>query len=306
MDTLKDWRCSPFENEGASQSGLRSALCAKGHRWILADLEARAIISECFRRMGVQRPTWEQGQREFVEPLENCVWCGGLIPDALRAGKVNIRFCSSICAKGALEHKAFRERRQSDEIYASVFAVIQKERNPERRCDCCGTAFRPMFAGGRFCSQPCSAKAARYVPERSCKGCGQTFRPRHMGLIYCSRKCAAKGRTVKPEHRCLYCGTSFRPAGSNLGKYCSRACSDSDRKNVEYRGVCLFCYVPFVAKSPKAKCCSQLCAQYHSKEKAGKWKPAKITALIFDHFCGVPRPAIVTADLFDSWFAEAA
>src|SRR3546814_8694797 len=54
-----------FSLEGELRHRLRSSLCRQGADWILADLLAAAIVEDALRKVGAQRPTWQQGQPEW-------------------------------------------------------------------------------------------------------------------------------------------------------------------------------------------------------------------------------------------------
>src|SRR3546814_953966 len=56
-----------FSLEGELRHRLRSSLCRQGADWILADLLAAAIVEDALRKVGAQRPTWQQGQPEWTQ-----------------------------------------------------------------------------------------------------------------------------------------------------------------------------------------------------------------------------------------------
>lgn len=60
---LLNWSHSPFENEGATVAGLRSQLCVQGYGWGRSDHQARDVVATALRKVGAQRPSYDQGQR---------------------------------------------------------------------------------------------------------------------------------------------------------------------------------------------------------------------------------------------------
>jgi hypothetical protein len=288
MDVLRDWRLSPFENEGTCRSGIRSALCLNGHGWHRADQEAAAIVAEGLRLLGATRPSWDQGQKEYVVPRENCSWCGVDIPDEFLHGRFNVRFCSDVCAKAAIAHRDYENDRKDSLAYRSAWDVINRSKNPSRPCKCCGRPFRPQHEKGQntgeFCSRICAGDFRQTVPPRDCRQCKKRFKPRHAGVEFCSRPCVVDFRRVdRPLKDCLHCGTAFRPPNStNPSKFCCRECQNAYGKPRQIERECEWCARTFVAAMPFARSCSKNCATYLSNARAGKF-PKRLNPPVFDY-----------------------
>jgi hypothetical protein len=134
MDILRDWRFSGFEHEGSCHHGIRSALCLQGYSWRVADAEAEALVAEAVGLLGLDRPTWEQGQPEYVEPRDLCIRCGAPIVGVNGASRA-YRFCSEVCARSAREKHDFQRRSETDRVYAAAARIIKKARTKPRKCE---------------------------------------------------------------------------------------------------------------------------------------------------------------------------
>src|SRR3546814_1442074 len=83
-----------FSLEGELRHRLRSSLCRQGADWILADLLAAAIVEDALRKVGAQRPTWQQGQPEWTQEgviyiqRTRCIRCRWKLPPGHR------KYCS--------------------------------------------------------------------------------------------------------------------------------------------------------------------------------------------------------------------
>lgn len=190
MDVLNDWRMSPFENEGSVRAGVRAALCLKGHRWDRSDLEASMVIEGGLRRMGVERPSWEQGQREYTVPLENCAWCSGERDPAVKG-----RFCTVECGKAFANDRQANDVRRNTQIYQSATRVIWRDKKDRRACLTCQKQF--MHDGDKdprqFCTFTCyneyrHTEAFSKFPS-VCRFCDKPFMGRQSGAFYCSNAC---------------------------------------------------------------------------------------------------------------------
>jgi len=248
MDVMRDWRQSPFEHEGATTAALRSSLCLGGHGFSLSEAEAMDIVATCLRRLGAVRPTWEQGQRHYAEPRENCRWCYTLLDSStLAAG-----FCSEEHARFAREHWGFQTSRRSDAAFAAVERALWRFRQAPRKCSQCDKQFRP-------------------VSENSVQK-------------FCSDECRDASRRIEiAEVACEYCSTIFRPSRSAaVGRYCSRKCVYESRSNQSVETTCMCCGQPFVAKGKKAMYCSDACHGVVSDFKRGRVRKA-ISPPVFDY-----------------------
>lgn len=246
IDQMKQWRSSPFEFEGTVRASIRSALCLQGIGWHRSDNEAASVVSEALRIIGAQRPTWEQGQREYSIPEENCNWCGIPLPEGTRE-----RFCDPVCAKAALSWRDYETRYKESLIGNSAYRVVARSRNPERPCKNCGEMFRPLQADSdqQFCSQRCFGAYRAYLPEKQCKQCGKSFRPRQAG---------------------------------NTSLFCSSACYHKHGRTEEYHRQCVWCFRPFVTKSARAIFCSGTCKTQMFRVTRGDF-PKRLTPPVFDY-----------------------
>src|SRR3546814_17904097 len=71
-----------------------------------ADLLAAAIVEDALRKVGAQRPTWQQGQPEWTQEgviyiqRTRCIRCRWKLPPGHRNS------CSQLCAQGHLPARA--------------------------------------------------------------------------------------------------------------------------------------------------------------------------------------------------------
>lgn len=284
MDILRDWRQSPFEHEGSARAGVRSALCLQGFDWYRADCEAAAIVAESLRLLGAKRPTWEQGQREYVTPRENCWRCGGEISEDMLFGKVAIGFCSEECARFSMSGRDYESSLRYTQMYVAAEEAIKRSRNPARPCEYCATLFRPTKVDRRFCSNRCADAANVILHPISCKVCRKSFKPWRGSSTYCSYVCLGIDRRKNPDVECIQCGKSFRRRGEKgrAARFCSRECAVAHRSVPEFQRICECCGTEFVAASPKATFCSTTCAQIVSKFRNER-PPARISPPVLDY-----------------------
>lgn len=251
LDVMRDWRQSPFEHEGPVRAGIRSALCLAGHGWHRSDQQAAEIVAEALRLMGAKRPTWEQGQRHYVEPRENCKWCGiELEPGDMVAG-----FCSEEHARFARQHWGFETRSIADAAFSAVDRAMRRLAQKPRKCEECGTKFRPQREGSdqRFCSLQCSAAhRAKETPPRPCDHCGTVFTP-HFGRMNLDQR------------------------------FCSKKCAYEHRAYERFDRTCACCGAPFVTSSHKALYCSMRCAQIVSGFRTGRNLPKRVSGPVLDY-----------------------
>lgn len=98
MIALRDGRiATKFAFEAAFRASLRSDLCLQGWRWDAADHAAMALTGAALARIGAKRPTWNEGQPEYVIHAglliarSRCATCHGPLTGDQR------KFCSSLC-----------------------------------------------------------------------------------------------------------------------------------------------------------------------------------------------------------------
>lgn len=110
---------SLFGLEGPLRAGIRSDLCLAEWQWETADLMARDLLAEAFRRARAVRPTWYEGQPDWVihEGLliqrERCVKCGKQLPDGHK------KYCSNLCAD-AHHHQIAEIRKGSEDVVVKI------------------------------------------------------------------------------------------------------------------------------------------------------------------------------------------
>lgn len=271
---LQEWQLSPFQHEGAVRAGLRSELCLKSFRWNVADQAAAALVAEALAKMGAKRPSWDEGQRHYVEPRENCAWCQAPLPDDMAQGEFRKRFCSEVCARSALQHWDFESRSLYDRTMEAARESIRRLRNAPKPCGHCQKPFRARGGNkGIFCSAECQSASRRTIYERPCQHCGKLFAPvtetKGRGK-FCSPKCHYAHGRAKALAECKFCGVGFETA-SKYAKYCCDACRQVDIKLM----------------------------------RGGQVK--KLRPHVFDHFLTVPvnaaRPAWLTPERFDQMAA---
>lgn len=229
VQVLSDWRCSPFENEGATRAGLRSAFCLEGHRWEMADQEASEIIADGLRLLGAERPSWAQGQREYVEPRENCRWCAVPLPEEEYGGLRRGYFCSAECGRQAILHRDLKTTNRNDRVAVAAHAIVAREAQPSLACEQCGKLFKQFTRTAtdqRYCSHNCHQQSRRTIPVRECRTCGKDFRPKSVAgkaALYCSVICVYR-RPLPNRRDCAVCNSPFAP-GHEKSLFCSEKCN---------------------------------------------------------------------------------
>lgn len=188
MDMLREWRQSPFEFEGAARASIRSALCLQGYDWHRADHQAADVVTEALRLLGAVRPTWEQGQRNYVEPRENCRNCGTPLDDE----DVRHGFCSVLCARAAITRWDFDTLRGQSTVYKSIHKSVRALKLPKVRCQTCNKSFRPnSHTEGKFCSPQCAGRIELPSFDFECQVCGTPFQATRKQAAYCCDTCKA-------------------------------------------------------------------------------------------------------------------
>ncbi|OCJ67608.1 hypothetical protein A6U97_02470 [Agrobacterium tumefaciens] len=237
MDVLKDWRYSPFENEASTRYALRNWFISRRHGWHLSDAEASTVIANAFDAMGLERPSWIEGQWIYTVTRDQCVWCGTSIDEEDQTkGK---RFCSGLCAQSCLEKRVRETATKDDWVYQRAHVELANSAAPERSCKHCGTMFRNRNAAARFCSTGCH-DAIRRAADIPCLWCGTMFHPKDHNKKYCCKECANKGfiktreASLVAERSCKCCLAIFRPR-MVAAIYCSPRCTRI-MANRAYRG----------------------------------------------------------------------
>lgn len=194
MDTMREWRLSPFENEAACVIGIRSALCLHGFSWAASDFEATAVVAEGLRLLGAKRPTWEQGQPEYSVASENCRSCAGALPDRAPDGARARHFCSADCARFFLSNRQQKHSRIHDAVRASAHVLVYSAKISARECAHCEKVFKPNSETKqqKYCSPSCyrqGSKRALPTIEAVCRVCSTAFRAKTAWAVCCSEAC---------------------------------------------------------------------------------------------------------------------
>ena len=160
-----------FAYEGACRHGVRGAfILSGGWPWQAADAAAAEIIESAFKRLGVSRPTWLQGQPEYVEVVDGdhmaCLRCGKSL-EGLPAPTGRVRkYCSKQClaAHNVYVNRRYGERLSRAEWAAKVAAETEARAAARTRtCPTCGGAFTVKTRNHpkQFCSSKCYGAAKR-------------------------------------------------------------------------------------------------------------------------------------------------
>lgn len=88
-----------FGLEGPLRAGIRSDLCRQGWGWDRADMAARDLLDEAFRTVHAIRPSWDEGQPEWVTHAGTLIertrcarhGCGKPLPEG------HYKFCCRLC-----------------------------------------------------------------------------------------------------------------------------------------------------------------------------------------------------------------
>jgi hypothetical protein len=112
---------TPLSYEALFRQVIRSQLCLQGWRWHPADQVACDLVGVVLSILQAKRPTWEEGQREFVSyggrliQRTRCVKCHAPLADE------QIKFCSSLCASSY--HKRITSLKEAQDGEAATLAA---------------------------------------------------------------------------------------------------------------------------------------------------------------------------------------
>lgn len=107
-----------FALEGTLRAAVRSDLCLQGWSWSEADQVARTLLAEVYRTLRAERPSWGEGQPEWVQHAgtlierTRCAKCHKTLPEG------HSKFCSRICATSFHDRLAKVRRANEDQIAA--------------------------------------------------------------------------------------------------------------------------------------------------------------------------------------------
>lgn len=283
IDALADWRLTPFENEGSVRSGIRSALCIGGESWSKADGYAADLIAAALEYMGVERPSWDQGQRQYTLGDGICYRCHGSISEEMQGGTNGAtKFCSGHCAKSFLLKREDWSLREADRFRLRAYTAMRRDSNPVVCCRTCTKPFKPIYEGGRFCSDRCS-RAAEI--QKTCCQCGSDYVARHGKSKYCSDACNLK---FNRNRRRVAAGGIIIGIGQPVS--------------------CVECGCKYPKKSSLSKYCSSRCNQTAKAKRLAAADTADVIAfkLIWESQTKPSNVIYLTAEVFDSWFKVAA
>lgn len=108
-----------FRHEGLFIHLLRGRLCLVGWPWIMADVVARQLVAEALDRIEAERPTWYEGQPEYViQPgvliaRTRCVRCHKKLPEG------HHKFCGELCGN-AHRLRIMRLQEARDKVLSSI------------------------------------------------------------------------------------------------------------------------------------------------------------------------------------------
>lgn len=320
VEMMQDWRLTRFEKEGATRTGLRSALCLDGYCWPEADSEAARCVSAALRALGAERPSWAEGQRQHTDSPDRCSWCTGPIDDEDRTD--GQRFCSVDCARAAIDHRGNKDQHVFDVVQRAAYRLIAKRASEKRPCRQCGKLFQNDRKDAEFCSSRCVSRwqkgdALRQL--RQCVECGAEFMPGRKDSECCSKACAttkrhkyARAMLAEEIRICNFCSDPYTPTSARQ-KYCSEKCTHNaavlayetrkrSTKVLLHELVCQVCEEPFTSKVSWAlTCCPEHKVKLNRMKEAAKKRQQRDMAEVI----AVSLP-ILTAEIFDSWFQRAA
>ena len=157
--------------ESATIAGLRAGWCLASWPWREADAQAREVVEAAFRRLGVERPRWIDGQPEFVEPVGDlrvcCVRCGKPLPEDMPAKGRNRKYCSTLCKQA---HGKHMERQDGDRNTAAerrAAKAAEMAARLKRTCPECGKPLMTAKKRAKYCSRTCAAAAGTRANRKS-------------------------------------------------------------------------------------------------------------------------------------------
>lgn len=117
---------SPFGLEGPMRHAIRGKLCREGWGWTDADQMARDVLEATFNRLGANRPSWNEGQPEWLIEggtliqRDRCArrGCGKPLPEGHR------KFCGKLCRDA---HHTRLERLMSADEDAALDIAVGRE-----------------------------------------------------------------------------------------------------------------------------------------------------------------------------------
>jgi hypothetical protein len=127
-DILRCGDPTPFAFEAVCRHGLRGGLVMRGRSWPVADEIAAGIVRSALNMIGARRPSWLQGQPEYVQygvkafERTRCVECGWRLPEG------HTKFCGLRCSR-AFHNERYRSDRLAElAAYARAYRAAQRAR----------------------------------------------------------------------------------------------------------------------------------------------------------------------------------
>lgn len=230
MDALDDFRDNPWQHEGDTRAGLRSALCLAGHQWGASDIESAGLITAAFQKLGQgARPSWEEGQRAYADRGVHCACCGMELEGGIG------RYCSAGCAKAVLLNRSDEAQFRRSGAAQAAYKAVLRETAPSKICLECGVSYKPVSVwkhSQKYCGASCYHSSLKQYQAQPCINCGTVFTPRRADNIYCSARCHKEKLFADRSFSkvCGCCGTSFTAKAGNAA-FCTVSC----RNKAQYR-----------------------------------------------------------------------
>ena len=132
-------------------------------------------------------------------------------------------------------------------------------------CKTCHVTFNVTNTMSRqtFCSVQCRPPRKVDIPERVCETCSMAFKPVYSCQRYCGKDCKwmgfSKHRRVTKEATCSHCGKDYVP--KKPGKFCTQECYFASRKKFVTK-TCETCDKEFTVayRFREQKTCNTTCA----------------------------------------------
>ena len=107
--------------EGPMQQGLRARLCLSGWKWLDADQAARATVEAALAKVGAERPSWAEGQPEFLQHPGTLIARTRCVVCHKRLTPTQFKFCSDTC--GGAHHMRLSRIKAATEGQAVWMAI---------------------------------------------------------------------------------------------------------------------------------------------------------------------------------------
>lgn len=201
-EVLRGWRHSAFEREGACRAGVRSALCLSGNDWEASDNTAAEIVSTGLQRIGAKRPSWEEGQPEYLDAFSRCACCHGPLDEEDLLSNRRRRFCSETCARVMIERFVVENRSKELLLYEEAMRTLRITKIDHKLCIECGRPFQSDAINQKYCGHSCAARRRvrqlnEYGLQRECDWCGVVFKAHNHKGKFCSGACSQASQSTR-------------------------------------------------------------------------------------------------------------